>query len=94
MTELRELVGVELGPTEWRVVTQDRIGAFAAATDDPQWIHTDPARAAEGPFGMTIAHGFIADIGWKAARVHRREDRFDGPDKPVCAAELVILTVA
>jgi acyl dehydratase len=59
VTELRELVGVELGPTEWRDVTQDRIDAFAAATDDPQWIHTDPVRATEGPFGMTIAHGFL-----------------------------------
>jgi acyl dehydratase len=59
VTELRELVGVELGPTEWREVSQARIDAFAAATDDPQWIHTDPARAAEGPFGTTIAHGFL-----------------------------------
>jgi acyl dehydratase len=54
-----ELKGVELGPSEWREVTQERIDAFAAATDDPQWIHTDPARAAEGPFGGTIAHGFL-----------------------------------
>jgi acyl dehydratase len=52
-------VGVELGPTDWRVVSQDRIDAFASATDDPQWIHTDPVRAAEGPFGTTIAHGFL-----------------------------------
>jgi acyl dehydratase len=54
-----DLVGVELGPTAWREVTQERIDAFAAATDDPQWIHTDPVRAAEGPFGTTIAHGFL-----------------------------------
>jgi acyl dehydratase len=54
-----ELEGVELGPTEWREVTQERIDAFAAATDDPQWIHTDVSRAAEGPFGTTIAHGFL-----------------------------------
>ena len=40
-------------------VTQERIDAFAAATDDPQWIHVDPERAAEGPFGTTIAHGFL-----------------------------------
>jgi acyl dehydratase len=59
VTALRELTGVELGPTEWREVTQERIDAFAAATDDPQWIHTDSARAAEGPFGTTIAHGFL-----------------------------------
>jgi acyl dehydratase len=56
---LRELVGIELGPTSWLEVTQERIDAFAEATDDPQWIHTDPVRAAEGPFGSTIAHGFL-----------------------------------
>lgn len=56
---LRELVGIELGPTAWLEVTQERIDAFAEATDDPQWIHTDPVRAAEGPFGSTIAHGFL-----------------------------------
>ena len=59
VSALRDLVGVELGPTEWRDVTQERIETFAAATDDPQWIHTDPVRAAEGPFGTTIAHGFL-----------------------------------
>ncbi len=59
MSALADLVGAELGPTEWREVTQERIDAFAAATDDPQWIHTDPERAAEGPFGTTIAHGFL-----------------------------------
>jgi acyl dehydratase len=59
VSALGELVGVELGPTAWREVTQDRIDAFAAATDDPQWIHTDPVRAADGPFGATIAHGFL-----------------------------------
>ena len=59
MTSLEELVGVELGPTSWIEVTQARIDAFAAATEDNQWIHTDPERAAEGPFGTTIAHGFL-----------------------------------
>jgi acyl dehydratase len=59
VSSLRELQGVGLGPTEWREVAQERIDTFAAATDDPQWIHTDPARAAEGPFGTTIAHGFL-----------------------------------
>jgi acyl dehydratase len=51
--------GVELGPSGWREITQARIDAFAAATDDPQWIHVDPARAASGPFGTTIAHGYL-----------------------------------
>ena len=56
---LLPLIGKELGPTEWFEVTQERIDQFAEATDDPQWIHTDPARAAEGPFGTTVAHGFL-----------------------------------
>jgi acyl dehydratase len=59
MSALQDLVDVELGPTSWLEVTQERIDAFAAATDDPQWIHTDPERAASGPFGTTIAHGFL-----------------------------------
>jgi acyl dehydratase len=59
VTVLCELVGAELGPTSWVEVTQERINAFAAATNDPQWIHTDPIRAAAGPFGTTIAHGFL-----------------------------------
>jgi acyl dehydratase len=54
-----DLVGTELGPTEWLEVTQERVNAFADATNDPQWIHVDPERAAAGPFGGTIAHGFL-----------------------------------
>jgi acyl dehydratase len=53
-----ELVGREL-ESDWLEVSQERIDEFARATDDPQWIHTDPVRAAEGPFGTTIAHGFL-----------------------------------
>ncbi len=49
--------GLELGPTEWLEITQDRIDLFADATDDHQWIHVDPERAKDGPFGTTIAHG-------------------------------------
>ena len=59
MSAFTELIGKELGPTEWFDVAQDRIDEFAHATDDPQWIHVDPVRAAEGPFGTTIAHGFL-----------------------------------
>jgi acyl dehydratase len=59
VSDLRDLAGAELGPTSWIEVTQERIDAFAAATDDPQWIHIDPERAADGPFGTTIAHGFL-----------------------------------
>ena len=52
-------VGDEFGPSEWLEIDQARIDRFAEATDDPQWIHVDPVRAAEGPFGTTIAHGFL-----------------------------------
>jgi acyl dehydratase len=51
--------GLELGPTEWLEIDQRRIDLFAEATGDPQWIHVDPVRAAEGPFGTTVAHGFL-----------------------------------
>lgn len=57
--ELPNYVGKELGFTDWTVVTQDRVNTFADATDDHQWIHVDPERAAEGPFGAPIAHGFL-----------------------------------
>ena len=58
-TDLPSLVGTEYGPSEWIEVTQDRIQLFADATDDQQWIHTDPERAKDGPFGAAIAHGFL-----------------------------------
>jgi acyl dehydratase len=51
--------GTELGPTEWLEIGQDRVDLFADATDDQQWIHVDPQRAADGPFGGTIAHGVL-----------------------------------
>jgi acyl dehydratase len=51
--------GSQLGPTEWLEITQDRVNLFADATDDHQWIHVDPQRAANGPFGGTIAHGLL-----------------------------------
>jgi acyl dehydratase len=55
--ELRAKVGEELGVSEWHEVTQDEIDAFADATGDHQWIHVEPERAAQTPFGSTIAHG-------------------------------------
>ena len=138
------VVGSEVGPTSWIEVTQERIDAFAAATDDPQWIHVDPERAAAGPYGSTIAHGFLTlslcvpmlyealpDRGGSMAvnygtnRVRfpaavpsgsRVRGRFrvleveptthgtratieatvecDGVDKPVCVAQLVVLSVS
>jgi acyl dehydratase len=51
--------GTELGPSRWVEVDQARIDTFAAATEDSQWIHTNRERAAAGPFGTTIAHGFL-----------------------------------
>ncbi|MFG2948366.1 MaoC family dehydratase [Streptomyces adustus] len=56
---LKKLVGGDLGTSDWIEVTQDRIDTFADATGDHQWIHVDPARAAEGPFGAPIAHGYL-----------------------------------
>ncbi len=57
--QLEHLVGTEIGVTDWMVMTQDRVNAFADATDDHQWIHVDLEKAAAGPFGGTIAHGFL-----------------------------------
>jgi acyl dehydratase len=57
--ELRAKVGDELGVSEWHEVTQDEINAFADATGDHQWIHVDPERAAQTPWGSTIAHGLL-----------------------------------
>ena len=51
--------GSRLGPTDWLEVTQERVNLFADATNDHQWIHVDPERAANGPFGGTIAHGLL-----------------------------------
>ena len=56
---LAEQVGQHLGVSEWMVVDQERVNRFADATDDHQWIHVDAERAAHGPFGVTIAHGFL-----------------------------------
>ncbi|MFJ4834661.1 MaoC family dehydratase [Streptomyces sp. NPDC088747] len=59
LDELRKLAGGDLGTSEWIEVTQDRIDTFADATGDHQWIHVDPERAAAGPFGAPIAHGYL-----------------------------------
>lgn len=52
-------VGQTLGHSDWLTITQERVNTFADATDDHQWIHVDPARAAAGPFGACIAHGYL-----------------------------------
>ncbi|CAN5156176.1 MaoC family dehydratase [soil metagenome] len=59
LDQLATLVGEPLGPTPWRDIKQEDVDRFADATGDNQWIHTDVQRAAEGPFGGTIAHGFM-----------------------------------
>lgn len=59
LADLPSRLGEVLGTSPWLTIDQARIDAFARATEDLQWIHTDPARAAAGPFGATIAHGFL-----------------------------------
>src|ERR1700712_2522714 len=59
IAELQGFVGQEIGTSEWITVTQERIQLFADATGDHQWIHLDAERAKAGPFGTTIAHGFL-----------------------------------
>jgi acyl dehydratase len=59
LAELEALVGQALGHSDWITVDQSRIDRFADATGDHQWIHVDPQRAAAGPFGTTVAHGFL-----------------------------------
>jgi acyl dehydratase len=69
-TELKGLVGQDIGTSSWVTIEQERIDRFAEATGDHQWIHVDPERAKDGPFGSTIAHGFltlslIPALGWE-----------------------------
>jgi acyl dehydratase len=59
LTELPGLAGADLGESSWIEITQERVNTFADATDDHQWIHVDVERAAAGPFGGPIAHGFL-----------------------------------
>lgn len=57
--ELEQAVGTHLGFSDWHTITQEQVDGFAESTGDHQWIHVDPERAAQGPFGTTIAHGFL-----------------------------------
>jgi len=59
-SDVAGLAGTDLGYTDWLEITQDRVNVFADAVDDHQWIHVDPERAASGPFGTPIAHGFLS----------------------------------
>lgn len=60
IAELLELGGTDLGHSEWLEIAQERVNTFADATDDHQWIHVDAERAKDGPFGGTIAHGYLS----------------------------------
>jgi acyl dehydratase len=60
LAELPALAGQRLGPTDWREMTQERVDAFADVTEDHNYIHVDPERARESPFGGTIAHGYLS----------------------------------
>ena len=67
--QMTHLVGTEIGVTDWMVMSQERVDAFADATGDHQWIHVDSEKAAAGPFGGTIAHGFLTlalTVPWSA----------------------------
>lgn len=57
--DVKDLIGKDLGHSQWREITQQQVDTFADATDDHQYIHVDPERAKDGPFGTTIAHGFL-----------------------------------
>jgi acyl dehydratase len=59
LDELRAAAGTHLGYSDWMEIDQDRVNQFAEATGDHQWIHVDTERAAAGPFGTTIAHGYL-----------------------------------
>ncbi len=91
--ELTERAGTELGASDWVAVTQEAVDAFAAATGDHQWIHTDPARAADSPFGGTIAHGYytlaLAPVPGGAALSLTLTFEAASGGKPVCVANVL-----
>jgi len=73
LDEFASARGQTLGTTPWHTLTQERVNLFADATDDHQWIHVDPERAAEGPFGTTIVHGFLtlSLLPWLSTQIYR-----------------------
>jgi len=73
--EIEAATGQEIGTTDWVEITQERVDKFAEATDDFQWIHVDQARAEAGPFGGTIAHGYLtlSLIPWLGSKVFQVE---------------------
>ena len=73
--EVAAAAGEEIGTTDWITIEQDRVDAFADATGDHQWIHVDVERAADGPFGGTIAHGYLtlSLVPWLGSQVFSLE---------------------
>ena len=73
--EITEATGEELGTTDWVEIDQARVDLFAEATGDHQWIHVDAERAADGPFGGTIAHGYLtlSLVPWLGSQVFALE---------------------
>lgn len=74
LQDLAALVDTDIGTSDWVLVDQPRIDLFAQATGDHQWIHVDPERAAKGPYGGTVAHGFLTlallpELGLNAFRI-------------------------
>ncbi len=65
VADLAAAAGEKVGQSDWVTITQEEVNLFADATGDHQWIHVDPERAAAGPFGTTIAHGFMP---WRCSR--------------------------
>ena len=59
LEQIEAAIGTHIGFSEWMEITQERVDVFADATGDRQWIHVDPVRAADGPYGKTIAHGYL-----------------------------------
>ena len=73
--EITAAAGEPLGSTDWVEITQDRVDAFADATGDHQWIHVDVERAKDGPFGGTIAHGYLtlSLVPWLGSQIYALE---------------------
>ena len=83
--------GEHLGQSDWHEITQDQVNMFADATWDHQWIHVDPERAKSGPFGGTIAHGYLtmSIIPGGAQYAVDLVFEVEGADKPSCVAQAV-----
>ena len=107
LDEVAAAAGSEIGTSEWLDVDQARIDAFADATLDHQWIHVDVDPAAKGPFGTTIAHGFLTlsmlthlrfgevrDLAAGKQLVVEHTVEIEGHDKPACVAAHVVLLLA